>query len=190
MNITIQILSVLSETKPTQKGSYQQLEIAYKDLSAQGKVSSKKIMSFTDKRVFDMLAVAKPTQVFDIAMVKNDKGYWDWKEVKRSESGSVTSSSTTSAGATQVVGSQQAPARGGWETPDERAKKQVYIIRQSSLSTAVAALQVGRKGVIEPEEVIKYARQLENYVFSTGDLEAVVSQDVGTIETIPEDIPF
>lgn len=181
MNIQIQILSVTTETKPTAKGSYQQLEIAYKDLSNQGKVSSKKIMSFTDKKVFDTLAIAKPATVFDVAMEKNDKGYWDWKEVKRGEATTATANVTSAS-----TGSSAPASKGGWETPEERAKKQVYIIRQSSLSTAVEALSVGRKGEIKKEEIVELAKYFEDFVFGTTS--APVS--VGPIEDIPEDIPY
>jgi hypothetical protein len=187
LNITIQILSITTETKPTAKGSYQQLEIAYKDLSNQGKVSSKKIMSFTDKKVFDTLAIAKPTAVFDVSMAKNDKGYWDWKEVKRGEipATNVDSRSTMAT----VSSATSTTTRNGWETPEERAKKQVYIIRQSSLSTAVQILAAGRKGEIKIEEVLSVASQLEDFVFGT-KTDSVVAKDVGSIEDLEEDIPF
>lgn len=186
----IQVLSIEVNSATSKAGKpYEQVVVAYKDLDNGGKVASKTIMPFGfQKDTFVTLKGAKPVEVFDVEVQKNEAGYNDWIKATR---GSATAQTATSAGATPVVGSPQVPAKGGWETPAERAQRQVYIIRQSSLSTAVAALQVGRKGVIEPEEVIKYARQLENYVFSTGDLEAVVSQDVGTIETIPEDpLPF
>lgn len=187
MNIQIQLLSVTTETKPTAKGSYQQLEVAYKDLSNQGKVSSKKIMSFANKKVFDTLSIAKPAAVFEITMEKDEaKGYWNWIEAKRSADGAATIASVPQ-------GTSVSPAttstKGGWETPEERAKRQIYIIRQSSLSTAVAALSVGSKVHPNPKDVIDYAKQLESYVF--GDSEAkVASKDVGTIETLEEDIPF
>jgi len=44
--LIIQIVTTSVETKPTAKGSYQQLEVVFKNLTYQGKVESKKIMSF------------------------------------------------------------------------------------------------------------------------------------------------
>lgn len=190
MQIQIQLLSVAVETKPTAKGSYQQLEVAYKDLSNQGKVSSKKIMSFSNKKVFDSLSIAKPASTFEISMVKNDKGYWDWTDVKRTEGvASVTVQSSQQSGQNNTS-STASVSKGGWETPEERAKKQIYIVRQSSISAAVNALSVGVKTPPKAVEVIEYARELEAYVFESDKAQAVVSKDVGSIETIDEDIPF
>lgn len=188
MNIQIQILSTSIETKPTQKGSYQQLEVAYKDLSNGGKVASKKIMSFSNKKVFDTLSIAKAAATFDIAMEKNDKGYWDWKEVTRIDASAIVSVPVAAIeGSTTKQGNTNTTTRGGWETPEERAKKQVYIVRQSSISAAISALTATGKVVPKPEEVIEYARQLEAYVFDTNKAEAVVAQDISTMD---EDIPF
>jgi hypothetical protein len=190
LQIQIQLLSVAVETKPTAKGSYQQLEVAYKDLSNQGKVSSKKIMSFSNKKVFDSLSIAKPASTFEISMVKNDKGYWDWTDVKRTEGvASVTVQSSQQSGQNNTS-STASVSKGGWETPEERAKKQIYIVRQSSISAAVNALSVGVKTPPKAVEVIEYARELEAYVFESDKAQAVVSKDVGSIETIDEDIPF
>lgn len=57
-----------------------------------------------------------------------------------------------------------------YETPEERAKKQVYIVRQSSLSNALTALAIGAKTPPKPDEVIELARKYEDYVFGKTSL--------------------
>lgn len=187
MSITIQVLSTSVETKPTAKGSYQMLEVAYKNLTFQGKVESKKIMSFgAQEEAFKALATAGVTSVWDVEVTKNEKGYNDWIKVTKGVAPAMVQASPKSV---QASTSSSANAR-GFETPEERAKKQVYIVRQSSLTNAIATLTVGRKSEVKPEEVINLAKQYEAFVFGISDAEAVAQQDVGTIESIEEDLPF
>ena len=186
MAITIQVLSTSVETKPTAKGSYQQLEVAYKNLTFQGKVEAKKLMSFgANSEAFKALITAAPTSVWEVETVKNDKGYIDWIKVAK---GSATSSAPTASLSVSSNGASGAVTKGNWETPEERAKKQVYIIRQSSLNVAVAALSEGAKKAIEAGEIIGLAKQLEAYVLDSGTSTAeVVGKD---IESLEEDLPF
>ena len=58
-------------------------------------------------------------------------------------------------GGGKVIGSN-------YETAEERARRQVYIIRQSSLGTAVELLGSGASVA----DVINTAKQFEAYVFS------------------------
>ena len=185
MSISIQVLSTSVETKPTQKGSYQQLEVAYKNLTF-GKVESKKLMSFgAGADVFKVMATATAASVWDIEVVKNDKGFNDWVKATKGTAVSSVVDQPTKANV-----SSPAATKGGWETPEERAKKQIYIVRQSSISAAVNALSVGVKSPPKAVEVIEYARELEEYVFSTASTSEVVRQDVGSIEDLSEDVPF
>lgn len=186
-SITIQVLSTSVETKPTAKGSYQLLEVAYKNLTFQGKVEAKKLMSFgAGADTFKILSTAKGADVFDIETEKNDKGYIDWlKATKATGDVQTATKSTTTAGSTAGTAT-----KGGWETPEERAKKQIYIVRQSSISAAVNALSVGVKTAPKANEVIEYARELEAFVFEADKAAATVSKDVGTIDTLEEDLPF
>lgn len=161
----IQIIATSVETKPTQKGTtYQQLEVTYKNLTYQGKVESKKLMSFgANATSFKALANAQAGEVFEVSVVKNDKGYNDWTSVQPSTGIRPAASAASSPAATT-----QTTGRSSYETPEERAQRQVYIIRQSSISSAVATLAVGAKSV-KPDEVLAVAKQYENYVFDVKD---------------------
>jgi hypothetical protein len=186
--LQIQVLSTSVETKPTTKGSYQQLEVAYKNLTFNGKVESKKLMSFgANAEAFKALVTAPVTSVWDVEVLKNDKGYNDWIKVTK---GSPTA--TTAETPSTKVTAAPATQKGGWETPEERAKKQIYIVRQSSVSAAVNALSVGSKTQPKVEEVIAYARELEKFVFESDNVQAVAGQDVQKLDGFEDtlDVPF
>ena len=170
----ISIINVANQTVPTSKGSYQALEVTYKEVAG-GKVASRKIMSFVNdsKPAFEALSSASNGEVFTISMVKqpgkDGKDYWVWTNATKgaaNATGSTVSPVPTTGGATQ--------AKGNWETTEERAKKQVYIIRQSSLSTAVAALSVGSKAAPKDTDILALAKKFEDYVFDglTGNIVA------------------
>jgi hypothetical protein len=155
-NIEIKIISVEKETHPTQKGSYDSLEITYKNLTFQNKVESKKIVSFNHKEVFSSLAKASGGDTFTIQRSKNDKGYWDWV--------AVGDDAPQQAGPAPTGGKTMQSPKSTYETPEERAKKQVYIVRQSSINAAIALLKTDKK-VPSLEEIKEAAKFFEAYVF-------------------------
>lgn len=188
--LNIQVLSIELNQSISKNGKpYEQLVVAYKDLSNGGKVASKTIMPFGfQKDSFTTLKAAKPVDVYEVEVQKNEAGYNDWIRAKKGSAQTVPETKSVSTVASN--GSSNAKST-SWETSEERAKKQIYIVRQSSISAAVNALSVGVKTPPKPEDVIEYAKQLESFVFSTGSAETVVRQDVGTIEDLEEDpIPF
>lgn len=157
----ISIIATSVETKPTAKGSYQQLEVTFKNLSYQGKVESKKIMSFgANGNAFKALSNATPGSVYEVTVVKNAQGYNDWTEVKPAVEGATPTTGAVAASAKTTV-----PTKTTYETPEERAQRQVLIVRQSSVSSAVSALSTGSKSAPKVEDVIAYAKSLEAYVF-------------------------
>lgn len=158
----IQIVTTSVETKPTAKGSYQQLEVVFKNLTYQGKVESKKIMSFgANAEAFKVLSAAQAGSQFDVTVTKNAAGYNDWTAVVPYVGGAAAPGAPAKA-------TSNASPRSTYETPEERAQRQVLIVRQSSLSAAVATLSVGAKS-LKPEDVMAVARQYEDYVFGIKD---------------------
>jgi hypothetical protein len=176
MNITI--LSVDIKTVPTAKGSYQTADVAYKNNSFQGKVEGKKVMSFgATKDSFSTLALAQPGESYEVTIVKNDKGYNDWVSMAKAEAGASSPAVSASAGG-------KAPAatpRSTYETPEERAQRQVLIVRQSSLSASVNLLLAGAKTPPSVESVLAIAKQFEDYVFG--------KQALGPISEMSDDFP-
>jgi hypothetical protein len=173
MNITI--LSVQSTTQTSKAGKpYQQLEVAFKN-NTFGKVESKKLMPFgANKAAFDALANAAVGSVFEVAVVKNDAGYNDWTSVTQAPPGAIAGGNTPGSINKQTSGNP-VQVKSTYETPEERAKKQVYIIRQSSLSSAIAMLSPGAKSPIKLSEVTDVADELFAWVMQ--DPNAAVKQD-------------
>lgn len=52
-----------------------------------------------------------------------------------------------------------------YETSEERALKQIYIVRQSSLSAAIALVNATGDKKATPQSIITQAKVFENYVF-------------------------
>lgn len=164
----ITILSVDVNTPAGKK--YQVAEVAYKD--DQGKVNGKKILSFVNKDVFNIAKNAQSGQVYDVSLAKDDQGYWQWTSMNLA--GETTISVASPAKATPSP-------RSTYETPEERAQRQVYIVRQSSLTNAIALANATGDKKATPESIIAVAKQFEAYVFDR-------EFDNGSIETMPEDV--
>lgn len=181
----ITIVSVQVETKPTAKGSYQVAVVAYKN--EQGKIEGKNVMSFgAAANTFKTLSQASAGEVYNVTAVKNDKGYWDWTAAER------TTAEAAAKQTTSVQSTGNAAPKGNWETPTERAQRQVYIVRQSSLANAVSVLTIGAKTPPTTEAIIALAKQFENHVFDTV---ALVEQEEKTMVKVTDgfedsDIPL
>lgn len=161
--INIEVIDVEYSTPPTKsgKGTYDLLTVTFKN--EEGKVEAKKVLGFaTPKDSFMKLRQAVKGDTFAIVREKNDQGYWDWKEVD---------TQTMPVNKPAAAPAYQKPT---YETPDERAQRQVYIIKQSSIGHAVELLGQGA----EPEEVIKVAEKFVNYVMGT------------RVQDMSDDIPF
>lgn len=157
MNIEVlkveKIQSFTSTNKP-----YDKLEVAYKN--GEGKIASKTLMPFGDgKEVYNTMSRATPGSYFSVEQVKNAKGYWDWTSVARQDAAPPVAK--TQAGA-QISAANGSSNSRGFETPEERANKQVYIVRQSSISNAIEMLKSTNPSV---EQVLQVAKEFEDYVF-------------------------
>lgn len=169
------IVTLIDVGKPqsvkTARGSYQSLEVSYKN--EQGQVQSKKLMSFANPAVFkDVQSFGKDDRL-EIEAYKDDNGYWQWRSVKKEGDGASSKSST----ATRVTGSN-------YETKEERALRQLMIVRQSSLSNAVATLATHSKA-LSSDEVVALARKYERFVMGDDS-----SSSATSIDDLANDIPF
>ena len=158
MQFNIEIINVQSSTKPTAKGSYTMLDVAFKRLDT-GKIEGKKIMSFTNKEVFSTLNKATQGQQFTVTSEKNEKTtYWDWTAVD------ILGEAPTAAPTAQPASKGFTSPKSTYETPEERAARQVLIVRQSSLSSAIDLLKNEKKPP-SVEEVLRTADVFANWVF-------------------------
>lgn len=158
----INIIDVASPVTNTNRNGrqYQSIEVTYKDDT--GKVTSKKLMSFSNPDVFKTAQTWQQGDQINIATEKDDAGYWQWTKVladgEEAPAPAVTPSTPSSSPAktTRVTGSN-------YETKEERALRQLMIVRQSSLSNAVATLAT-HGSPLTPEQVIALATKYERFV--------------------------
>lgn len=142
------------------------------------------------KPAHDVLILAQSGETFEVEVKKNDNGYNDWiSAVKSNGAASSAPVNSRPAGGQSQTAATPAP-RSNYETPEERAKKQVYIVRQSSISAAISTLAIGAKSKPDPKEVIEVAKQYESYVFETEEVGSFTEADVAKPSDLDDDIPF
>lgn len=161
--------------------SYQSIEVTYK--SQDGKVASKKLMSFSNPTVFKTISTLNKGDSVDVTTQKDDAGYWQWTAINQGGSTQVSQSAATSATpSTRVTGSN-------YETKEERAARQRLIVRQSSLSNAIDILSVGAKA-LKKEEVLQLANELADWVFEEADAPKTIASLDGGLTDMQDDIPY
>jgi hypothetical protein len=171
--IRITLLKTVDISKPNASKNYEQMVVTHQEVG-KDKPDGKKIFDFTTpKEVWNTLKAAPAGSTWEVDRQKDAKEgkYWEWKAIRPADASapaapvaSPTISSTAPAQATA------APRVGNWETPEERSKKQVYIVRQSSISAAIEYLHKFRDDMPEVgiNDVIETARRFEDYVFGRG----------------------
>ena len=176
----VKVVSVSREDVPNKngKGTYGKLTVAYRD--EKGKLSEKTILSFTNPAVFKAFERAEAGAEIN---VKSEKvgDYWNWTAILTGEEAPQGAGTVpTSPSATRVTGSN-------YETKEERALKQRYIVKQSSLSAAVSILTVGAKTPPEVDAVIALADKFVDYVFNDDTKQLTLNTG---IEDITDDVPY
>lgn len=139
-----------------------------------GEARRQNVMSFSNPDVFKKVQELTG-QTVEVEVGKNDKGYSEWRSVTVGASNASNAPSPAATGTTRVSGSN-------YETKEERAARQVLIVKQSSLSSAVATLSPGAKAALEPNVVLELAQKYADWVFEKPSL--------GGVEEMSDDIPF
>ena len=156
-NINLEVIDVTEseEPKKTGKGKNKVLSVTYK--TDEGKVEAKKLYDWATKtEIWEAFKGATKGNVFSIDKEKNEKGFWEWVSLHRQDAPLKV----------QEKGNP-VPTKPSYETPDERAHRQVMIVRQSSISSAVNMLgPMSPKGDFTAYAacVIETAKRFESYV--------------------------
>lgn len=152
----VKIVNVDVENVVKGKSRYSKATVTY---LYNGEARTQSVMSFTNPQVFKTVQESVGQEV-EVTVEKNDAGYNQWTAI-----GSPGNSTSSSAPVVAPASSSAPPARGGYsgETPAERASRQVYIVKQSSLANAIA-LSEANKAKSSPEEVIAVAQQFTDWV--------------------------
>lgn len=135
--------------------AWQQIEVSYKN--DKGELKGKKVMSFSVKEGLEVLKAAQSGDVLQVRNEQDKNGYWNWVSVSKGGAAAPASGKGYSV-----------PSR-DFETKDERAARQVLIVRQSCLSTATALLTCGAKTAPKVSDVIAVAEELEMFVFGKAE---------------------
>ena len=167
-------IEVINITGPDQvpNKKYQVIEIAYKQ---DGKVNGKKLLSFANPTLFTQVQKWKQGEVYEVSTTKDDNGYWQWTQAELATTGG--------GGAVKSVGDFKKTSEDRYETREERLARQQYIVRQSSISNAIAVLTTGAKSSPSVNDILDLAKQFEEFVFSA----EAKSVDITEIE---DDIPL
>lgn len=100
-----------------------------------------------------------PGDRFNCLMEKNDKGFLDVKSIEKGDAEAMPTAPKT----VQTT-------RSNYETPEERANRQVMIVRQSSLANAINYYEL-LKMKPDPEQVLEIAGKFEQWVLDMSDKE-------------------
>lgn len=189
--MNIKVIAITKGQKMSAKGTpYEQLEVTYKNLTYNNKTETKLLLPFgAQKSAFEALSNAIAGDEFTVQVQKNAKGYNDWVSATPGATAPAPAQAFASGG---VGGQATASPRSNYETPEERAKRQIYIVRQSSVSNAIELLTTGAKAPPAVEDVLKVAKEFENFVFGTDTTGNAKEAAVGAdgLANMDDDIPY
>lgn len=155
----IKVNEVVVETVRKGKGSYEIANVSY---SFKGEPRTQKIFSFANPQVFADVQKVENGETIEVTLAKDDKGYTNWSKISRggAEQASNNSAPTAAPQAQgKVLGSN-------YETKEERAVRQVYIVKQSSLERAIQYLGGATTGATK-EEILETAQQFTDWVLDS-----------------------
>lgn len=198
MQFQVEILSVVGPVQ-NQKGKnkWNAVEVAYKK---DGKIEGKKLADFSGdknydaqaKEVFAKAILAKQGEIYNVQAEKiND--YWNWIGFERAGAANTPSEKVQESPSASSKGSEAPKAESSghsagrvtgsnYETPEERTRKQRFIIRQSSLTTALTYFeQIAKKASLD--EVMELAEQFVEFVYKKPD-------PVKELIEMGDDIPY
>lgn len=173
MQITIQEVTVEKVAKGKQ--GYEVATVVYTD---KGKNATKKIPSFAQPSVFVEVKNATPGSVWEVDL-KKEGDYWNWVAIKPANSDAAPARTTGYVAAAPTGGKVTGS---NYETPDERRIKQMYIIKQSSISNAIDYYKMNCVNEVSVSSVLETAQQFVDFVYGTGAKSDIFNE--------PNDIPY
>ena len=158
----IVIKSVSVETVTKGRNNWQKAAVEY---TQDGKPRNQNLVSFKNPAVFAAVKDLVDGDVVDVTLTK-EGDFWQWAAVKKIDSppSAPASGRAPAASGGKVVGSN-------YETKEERAARQVLIVKQSSLAQALAYMSAtDKEGTFGVNHVLDIAQQFSDWVFDKGDL--------------------
>ena len=174
MAFKIVLQEFVTETITKGRNSYEKGVATY---TYNGQNKTQTIMSFANPAVFKEIKNTPSGATLVVEVTKNDKGYDQWSSVTREGAASQAPAAGTTGATTRVAGSN-------YETPEERKQRQLFIIRQSSISNAIETLSVGAKTPPKVEDILSVAQEFVDFVYG---VDAAVKATAAEAE---KDIPY
>lgn len=177
-------IKVLSVDKPQsiQKGKsqWEQMDVSYKNLET-GKISGKTLISFKYPEVWKFFKEVDSGTEVNVHIEKIGE-FWHWTgtgdEVAQDKQADWPSKSVASPSAAPT----SKYVNRDYETAEERAWRQILIVRQSSVSNAIASLRTEKAAPPSLDAILAAAAEIENWVNRNKAVQALVDLN----DDIPE----
>ncbi len=162
--VTIQ--EVIVEEVKKGRNAYQVANVTY--MTGRGESKTKKVMSFSNPAVFAVAKGAQAGEVYDVAFVPGDE-YYNWASMK-------PMNGEAPAAKAAAAGSAPKATTSTYETADERKIKQLYIVRQSSITNAIA--RAGQHPDPNAVDVLDLAQMYVDFVYGNNETLAEMDSDI------------
>jgi hypothetical protein len=159
LKFTFQSVSVEQVKKPGQKAPYGKATVFY---TYNGEPRKQTIVSIFNPGIFKQVNELEQGTEIEVEVIKNEAGFNEWKSLTV---GGATASGNASVGTPAAAGTPTKVVGSNYETRDERAARQVLIVKQSSLSSAVASLTPGATEPLDVDMVMERAQMFSDWVF-------------------------
>lgn len=154
MTFRIVIQEVKIEEVRNGRNKYDKAEVVY---SFNGQNRTQKLMSFSNPAIFAQVRKMVSGETYDVEVVKNDAGFNSWaKIVAISNEPAPVAEGKPTPGRTNVS---------TYETAEERKIKQMYIIKQSSITNAITLLGQQENAIVDVAAVLDVAQQFVDFVY-------------------------
>jgi len=158
------------------RGKFKLATVNYQN--SEGKIETKNVASFGNKELYETLSNAKTGDAFDVQFNKNDRGYWEFTSAVPLDAGTVTINKPVAGKATATP-----VTKSSYETSEERAARQKFIIKQSSIANAIAVLTIGAKTAPAAADVLKLADFFVGYVMEKDQTQKEPDMSIGGLES-------
>ena len=192
MNISGKVIQVAIDVDVKKKdgGTYKGWKLVYEQADGEVKTIQKHMNSLKYAApLANGLKELKAGDTFTMEMEK-EGDFWNPKSIFKGEA-----SPTVTGTRTQPTGSKPAVAATGstYATKEERAQTQKYIVRQSSITSALKLLEVTGVKKATTNDVIKLAVEFEAFVMGyavPGAVEADSDKTPSGFNDMDNDIPY
>lgn len=178
------VISVSLDTAVKKKdgGTYKGWELVYKSDDGDVRTIAKPVTGLNYNQALKKgLSEIQAGDQFTLEQEKNTAGFYDVKTITKGWSAGSPSLPSAPQQQASPAASNSYQAR-DFETKEERTVRQRLIVRQSSLSSAVAVLTVGAK-TVDKEAVKALAEEFTDFVFEQ-------KRGQAGIDSLESDIPY